>query len=261
MSILSKSEEQSLRFYIGDVSGNDPFYGDSKAYVLLNSLFFPDICTESARAAEGKWLNPAIITDIPRLLGFFEGLFSAFGKASLPKEYTVFRVERAADFELCRNLKETISITSTSTAGFLDEYRDRRGIALMRFRLPECSHCINAAETLDFYAKPQEAEILIPPFSGLEITEISISAKEKKITDCDGNPPVISVTADVKPLSEHEDCNYTDLSACTAGIRVCEALNGGKIPESEDVREFSEWKNNFRAVVYSMLKSYTGSIV
>lgn len=256
MSILNKNEEQSLKFYIGDVSGNDPFYGDPKAYVTLNSLFFPDIVSESARAAEGKRLNPAIVSDIPRLLNFFDGLFSAFGKARLKKEYTVFRVERAVDFELCRALKKTISMTSTSTAGFLDSYRDRKGIALMRFRLPVSCRCINVAETLDFYAKPDEAEILISPFMGLDITEVSMSDKEKKITDRDGDPPVISVFADLKSLSENEICDSDSLSACTAGIKVFQALNSGKIPNVDDVREYSEWKNNFRSTIYSMLKGY-----
>lgn len=259
MSILNKNEEHSLRFYIGDVSGNDPFYGDPKAYVTLNSLFFPDIVSETARASEGKMLNPAIISDIPRLLSFFKGLFSAFGKARLQKEYNVFRVERAADFELCRDFKETISMTSTSTAGFLDEYRDRRGIALMRFRLPANSHCINVAEVLDFYAKPEEAEILIPPFMRLEITETFMSDKEKIITDCDGNPPVISVSAALKSLSKHEICDFYSLSACAAGIRVYDALNSGKIPNNDDVREYSEWKRIFRKIAYSMLKRYIGS--
>ncbi len=257
MSILNKAEEKSLRFYIGDVSGNDPFYGDPKAYVTINSLFFPNIFSESARAAEGKLLNPAVISDIPRLLSFFEGLFSAFGKAQLHKEYNVFRVERAADFELCRRLGETISMTSTSTAGFLDSYRDRRGIALMRFSLPEGSHCINAAETLDFYAKPEEAEILLPPFTELEITEVPMSDKEKEITDSDGISPKISVIAAATGIKEHKKSTGTDITACPAGIRVYEALNSGNIPDSTDVWEFSEWKNNFRSVIYSMLKSYT----
>ncbi len=257
MSILNKAEEKSLRFYIGDVSGNDPFYGDPKAYVTINSLFFPDIFSESARAAEGKLLNPAVISDIPRLLSFFEGLFSAFGKAQLHKEYNVFRVERAADFELCRRLGETISMTSTSTVGFLDSYRDRRGIALMRFSLPEGSHCINVAETLDFYAKPEEAEILLPPFTELEITEVPMSDKEKEITDSDGISPKISVIAAATGIKEHKKSTGTGITACPAGIRVYEALNSGNIPDSTDVWEFSEWKNNFRSVIYSMLKSYT----
>ena len=259
MSFLNQIEEKSLKFYIGDVSGSDPFYGDPKAYVTLNSLFFPDIFSESARITEGKKLNPAIISDIPRLFNFFEGLFSAFSKARLQKECTVFRVERAVDFELCRNYGKTISMTSASTAGFLDAYRDRRGIALMRFRIPENSHCINVAETLDFYAKPEEAEMLIPPFFGLEIQEISMSDKEKKITDCDGNAPIVSVIAHVSQIMEYPECTSADTKSCQAGIRVYNALNKGIIPESEDIREFTEWKNNFRTEIYSMMKSFIGS--
>ena len=69
--MLNEKEIRALRFYIGDVSGSDPFFSDPKAYVVLNSLFFPDISSERARAAEGKLLNPAIIADTERLTGFF----------------------------------------------------------------------------------------------------------------------------------------------------------------------------------------------
>ena len=73
--MLNEKEIRALRFYIGDVSGSDPFFSDPKAYVVLNSLFFPDISSERARAAEGKLLNPAIIADTERLSGFSEARF------------------------------------------------------------------------------------------------------------------------------------------------------------------------------------------
>ena len=54
MSELNGREKAALRYYIGDVSGNDEFWSDPKAYTVLNSLFFAGTATERSRAAEGK---------------------------------------------------------------------------------------------------------------------------------------------------------------------------------------------------------------
>lgn len=255
MSVLTDIQEKALRCYIGDVSGNMPFFTDEKAYVTLNSLFFPEILSESARASEGKRLNTEIISDIPRLTSFFEGLFSAFGKACIRENTQTYRVERTSDFQLCRRLGRTVSMTSSSLAGFLDYYRDRRGITLMKFFIPQGSHCINVAETLGFYAKPEEAEILIPPFMSLEISESPLSDKEKNITDCDGAPPENSVNANVGEIAECSEYHDIKVGECSSAIRVYKAFNEGKIPAISDILEYSEWKKTFQKKLHYMLKS------
>ena len=40
MEKYTENEIKAIKFYRGDVSGGDSFYGDGKAYVTLNSLFF-----------------------------------------------------------------------------------------------------------------------------------------------------------------------------------------------------------------------------
>lgn len=252
--IMTGKEKNALKFYIGDVSGNDSFYGEGKAYVVLNSLFFPDIYSEKLRAAEGKYLNPAIIEDIPRLLDFFVNLFSLFRKAYLRNPCTTYRVERMADFELCRSSGRTISMTSTSMSGFLDSYRDRRGIALMKFRLKEGGKCVNVAEILDYYAKPEESEILIPPFMSMNIQEKRLSDEERGIIDCDGKSPLISVDVTLGGICGNIGESNVNISDCKAGIRVLNALNEGVIPDSEDVSEYSEWKKSLQNKLFSIFR-------
>ncbi len=253
---MNQKQKDALKFYIGDVSGTNSFYGDNKAYVVLNSLFFPEIYSERLRSAEGKYLNPAIIADIPRLLGFFNDLFSLFGKAKLEKSCTAYRVERWADFELCRRTGQTISMTSTSLSGFLNSYRDRRGIALMRFNLAERQHCIDVGQTLDYYAKSEESEILVPPFMKLNLSDNTLTDTEKRITDCDGNPPIISVTATLGDVADYENVGNTYVSDCIAGMRVYEALNCGKSPSEEDISEYSKWKKIFQKQLYDIFRQY-----
>lgn len=252
--MLTENEKNALRYYIGDVSGNDPFYGDSKAYITLNSLFFPNIYTEKARTAEGKFLNPTVIADIPRLMGCFESLFSAFSKSAIDKNVSVYRVERMADFLLCCQNSATISLTSTSTAGFLNSYRDRRGIALLKFRLPVGINCIDIARTLDNYSKPDEAEILLPPFMSINITEKTLSNSELNITDIDGMPPEIS--CEINPIGISPcDTKIPDLPSKgeLAGQRVYAALNSHVIPNEEDIALYSEWKMTLQIRLHRLI--------
>ena len=79
--MLTDRQLRAVRYYIGDVSGIDPFWGDGKAYVALNALFFPGIETEKNRAKEGKYLNPAILEDTDRLTELLSDLLSAFNSS------------------------------------------------------------------------------------------------------------------------------------------------------------------------------------
>lgn len=251
---LSLAEENALRFYIGDVSGNDDFFGDPKAYVVLNSLFFPDISTETARANEGKYLNPAIIADIPRLIGFFSDLFSAFAKSVIEKDVLTYRVERLSDYRLIRRNSATVSMTSTSTAGFLNAYRDRRGIALMKFSLGNTPYCIDISKALPYYAKSDEAEILIPPFMELSIEETELNADEMKITDCDGRPPQVSCRVKTAGIARYSG-SIPELSVCgsKAGQRIYTALNNGIQPDKSDIEMYSQWKSDLNKILHSMI--------
>lgn len=254
MTALTKSETEALRFYIGDVSGCDPFYGDPGAYVVLNALFFPGISAETDRAAEGKILNPAIISETGRLLGFFRGLFSAFRKCSAQSNIRTFRVERFSDYTKCRASGCTISMTSTSTAGFLSEYRDRLGIALMRFTITAGTPCIDVAEALPEYAKPQEAEILLPPFLELSLSEKQPAGEELLLSDSAGKPPIVScsaVTGNIKPF--FGEASVLPDGGNAAGIRIFQALSSGKQPLPEDVLLYSQWKSALAVQLHKML--------
>lgn len=253
---LTEKEKNAIKYYIGDVSGDDSFYGDGKAYVVLNSLFFPDIYSEKMRAGEGKLLNPAILEDVPRLLDFFNSLFSAFGKSVLEKSCRTYRVERMGDFEIFRSKGRTISMTSTSLSGFLDAYRDRRGIALVEFNLCEGINCIDVSKALDNYVKAEETEILLPPFMEIDIQEKEMKSAERLITDCDGNPPVISTAVSVKGICSDICTSGIHISDCKAGMRIYNALNSNEIPDSEDIAEYSQWKRILRKLLYSILYQY-----
>lgn len=245
---LNKREIFWLKYYIGDVSGTDSFFGDSKAYLVLNSLLYDGISTEISRSAEGKYLNPHILDDVGRLLDFYDNMFSAFGKCRAEKSITTYRVERVTDYIPIKNNGFTVAFTSTSESGFLDSYRDRRGIALMRFAVSAETPCINMGKNLDFYAKKDESEILLPPFMKLNISENPLADGERSITDTDGKSPEISCFAVCGEWHFAERRADISREGAEVGKLVYQALNDGRTPDRECVEVFSEWKKTLQNV-------------
>lgn len=203
---------QAVRYYEGDVSGNDPLYGDNKAYVTLNSLFFPDTENEEIKVRENKFLNPSFVSRKEEVLQIIHNLFASIRETPCPKDIITYRVERLYDFDLLKKEKRTIAFTSTSKNGFLDAYGDKEGIVLMRFHIPAGLPCLDMGMFLPSYAKADEAEILLPPFLQLSLAECEMSEKEKNIKDRHGNSPsgmfAIQITGYSVPSVE--DCAEND---------------------------------------------------
>ncbi|MBR2283254.1 MAG: hypothetical protein IJ874_02390 [Ruminococcus sp.] len=252
---LNSKQLEAVRYYIGDVSGNDPFWGSGKAYLVLNSLFYPGISTESARAAEKKYLEPEILADTERLVGLLTDLLSAFTPAG--REIMCCRVERAADYAQMKSAGRTLSFTSTSTAGFLSAYQDRLGIALMEFEItPDCP-CIDMAQALESYAKPDEQEVLLPPFLGLNITELPLTQEHMRITDAAGQPPELFCHAIPYVMPCNAEPETLPVGGNEAGMRVLKALNSGTAPEKDDVELYVKWKSALVSILCSTAAAFT----
>ena len=246
VNIIKIQSEASICFFFFTISST------RKKYIKLNALFFPGIATETARAAEGKYLNPAIIEDTDRLTGILSALLSSFRESYLNAPVTTFRVERISDYRLMEERGQTVSFTSTSTAGFLSSYTDRSGIALMEFRLVPGVPCLDIANVLPEYAKPEEAEILLPPGAPLELTEIPLTQEQLTMTDRDGLPPQISVIVVPKAgQNRTNDCSTIPEGGEQAGIRVYKALNNRRTPAPDDIELFSRWKKAYTSALLS----------
>lgn len=244
---LNNSEKKWLRYYIGDVSGNDSFWAEPKAYLVLNSMFYDGIETEKLRASEGKFLNPAILDDVNRLLDFYDNMFSAFKKCHSQKDIITYRVERYNDFLPIKNSNHTISFTSTSINGFLDTYCDRKKITLIKFFIPKNISCINLAETLDFYSKPEESEILLPPFMCVDLSENVLTEEELLIVDSDGYPPENSYMAICRCWGNNikQRTRSPDINGAKAGQNIYNALNNNENPNPKDIETYTYWKKDF----------------
>ena len=250
---LTMAQMTAVRYYEGDVTGEDPFWGDPKAYVTLNSLFYNGIGTERRRAAEGKKLNPAVIADPLRLYTLCRDLLSAFLAADLSQERITSRVERYADYMEMKQAGGTLSFTSTSSGGFLKAYGDRIGIALMKFHIPAGTPCLPFAEVLqEGYLKTEEQEILLPPGLALAFRETALTGRDLEITDARGAKPLVRCEAYVQgylPGPQGMPFDPYNLAGPEAGLRVYLALNEQREPAEADRRIYTEWKRGFRAAV------------
>ncbi|MDE6540066.1 MAG: hypothetical protein K2K66_07735, partial [Ruminococcus sp.] len=108
--------------------------------------------------------------------------------------------------------------------------------------------CINVAEVLDFYAKSDEKEVLLPPFMELDLTEAVPTEKEMNITDSDGKSPVNSYKAVCSPVDIKERTGNISRDGAKAGQRIYNALNNGILPAESDIKIYTQWKKNLHAI-------------
>lgn len=251
---MNEKQLQAIRFYEGDVFGEDPFWSDPKAYVTLNSLFFEGIEAERRRAREKKYLNPEIIADPVRLFRLLKDLLSAFTASE--QERIAYRVERYDDYLEMKQKGMTVSFTSTSLDGFLKEYGDRIGITLMVFHIPAGAPVFAFGEVLkEGYLKVQENEILLPPGLSVELREIPLDEEDLEIKDALGNPPIVKCEAYIKERNTYSNNDLSspvcDLKGPKSGKSVYEALNQGLEPDPLDIEIYTDWKKTFIEKVLS----------
>lgn len=233
-SPLTAEESAAVRFYEGDLTGlpaGIPFYADEKAYVSVNALLFPGTASEVTRIREGKRLNTAMLSDLPRLTALYAALFSAAGKGAQPRQTEGWRVERAADFAQLAAAGQTLAFTSTSTGGFLPAYGDKQGIVLLHFTVPAGTPCILMAELLDDYRKSGEQELLLPPFLTFSHRERPLTDAERRITDQNGAPPTAAY--EVTLTGQYAPAAGTAPRPCRVSaqaVRAWELLNAGTDP-------------------------------
>lgn len=250
--------EQAMMFYEGDATGDDPFWGDRKAYVTINSLLFPGLRNERARAAEGKRLNPAFLDDIGRLESFYQAMLQGLKENAVQKDMVTSRVERLQDYEEQKRAGYLFSFTSTSTAGFLTEYGDKKGLALLSFTIPAGTPSVCFADALSHYEKADEKEILLSPFLRFSVEEQEMDEKFLSILDADGNPPAVYAKAKVSfsPYFLESAPEATDdvypAGGAEAGKRIYQALNNRQEPAPEDEALFTAFKQVLQERVIRM---------
>lgn len=253
MQKLTDEELRAVRFYEGDIpetDRNDPFWGDARAYVTLNALLFDGVHSEYTRVREGKRLNPAMLSDIPRLCGVYRALYTAAQKGAQNADCCGYRVERAGDFRRCLAAGMTQSFTSTCIDGFLPEYGDKQGIVLLTYRVPAGTPVLIFSALLPNYLKASENELLLPPFLRFHAEARTLTDADRCITDMNGAPPAAAYDVYIEPAQHCAGIHMLPDVSCAAGMRIFDAINSGT-PEAElspdDLAEYLRLKANLAA--------------
>lgn len=250
--MLNQEELQALRFYEGDTEGKDPFWSDPKAYVTLNSLLFSGIDTEKARAAEKRKLNLEMLVHYEETLGVFQNLISALRKDRHGNLH-VWRVERLTDYQCFRKEGMFTSFISTSTAGFLKAYEDKFDLVLMDIEIGEDVIAGNLQKLLPYYAKQEEAEVLLAPYCKVTFEEEPLPAEYKEIRDGHGREAAVFVKTKVSGNYRKEKKTSFNKEDIPGAVSFYESLNEGKKSREEDLASYLRMKKYFRTVVMEKL--------
>lgn len=249
--------ERALRYYVGDKSAYSNVPEDEKAYNTLNVLFFDGLDSERARAREGKKLNGKFLRRDSQTLSLCAALLSALNYGGMGKDdwETVYRVTRRVDVEQMRNKGMTVSFTSTSKGGFLNEYTDKDQLILLEIHIAPHAPRADMKELLEDYVKPDEKEVLLAPWLPVELEEVPLTAEEAVIRDRNGDPPkakyIVTTGNAIRHFSD-DSAITADLTDTAAGWRVFEALMSGEEPGAADVKAYTDWKQDFQKAVQSV---------
>ena len=249
-------QEDVIRFYEGDVKGNDPFYADAKAYVTWNALLFPGMESEKARSEENRYFNPAFFDHIPEVIDMSVQLIKCMSKAS--DDLHVYRVERFVDYACFMKEKRISSFLSTSTAGFLNAYQDKKQLVLMDITIPKGCLCADFSMLLNAYKKREEKEILLPPYLSFDCHVLEQPLEIQKITDGEGNPVKIYCHMDMKGFDfpALNVCESVSEAHIQASKRVYAALNQKRVCEKEDIEKYLALKKWIQKEIIRHINNY-----
>ena len=282
---FTDEEKYAIKVYEGVSPGGGPLANSYNSYETMNAMLFPGIINEVTRIFDDrKYLIPDSIRNADELMTLTDNLYSAmykYGKTmsrDMDENDTVkvLRVDRSASFPLMELRGEILSNFSTTTASHYKTMFKKAKITLVEANIEPGASCIDFSAALgNDYQYDSEQEILIAPFSKVEMQEVELSDSEKRITDLSGNPPERKILMTVKsqekatPLSTEETEDKENLmkvfsdpvkreNAATflelihslhqSGYSKEQVLQMFQTTYVDKFNDYMEWKNAFQTV-------------
>lgn len=220
--IFTKEELLAIRFYMGDpeVAASGLFKGGPKAYNTINALMHPGSANEKDKAREGRVI---MLEDTEHLKSYLRVIMDIY---CAMEKYRQFQSKQAANLRPTYRMDRLASLRrfvedghrvagffSTCKRGFLPEYaHGKANVVMLEVDWDESVPFLDFEDIFEgCYAKPEEAEILLP--FGMVIQQMEalpITEQEAEIfTDINGQPPEgkwhLHMTMDqVEEFSEEE---------------------------------------------------------
>lgn len=244
------------------------------AYQTFNMMMFPGVGNEITRILDYRnSIEPNDFMDAKQILSLSEKIYSAmykYSKKMLQDEY-VSRTDTRDSFNETEKRGETLSFFSTTAAQSYFKYI-KANTVIIDAVIEKGAVCIDYREVLPNNLKAySEQEILVSPFTPVEIEEAEMNDDEKSFLDDNGNPPErkvkmrIKKQPDVTPLTDEEKkdkeeklsiyYNEEYIDNAVEFLEYLKTMSKGKTKEQvlenidkEKMQMYIEWKEAFQTV-------------
>ncbi len=297
-SKITQEELDSIRFYMGDpeIVNRMDFKGGPKAYNTINAFLHSGIQNEIDKVREGRILEIENGEHVREYIQLCVNIHSAMEKyqaekqgmveantdevccangvscANGQKEFITYRVDRESMMQELKGKAFIEGFYSTCKYGFLEEYAHiKENVALIEIRRDETVPYLDFEDLFKgYYAKPEEAEVLIPfgtKIQSLEKAELSEDEK-RRYTDINGNPPcgkyVLKLTGKGESVEDVCKIQKVDMEVLlkevtseenVKRVQWClkELMDTQSLTE-EDLAFYSGWKERYHCVVERLMK-------
>ena len=267
-NILTEYELDCIRFYMGDpeIVERGDFRGGPKAYNTINALLHDGIQNEIDKITEGKVIEIYDAQHVKSYLSLIVAIYLAMEKYRQCTEnihLTTYRVDRFSEISGLNEKKKIEGFYSTCKWGYLSEYANTKANVVLLEIVRDRGVPYLDFECLfqEYYAKPQEAEILLPFDARVKsIEKIPLTAEEQIIyRDVNGKAPVgkyrialaeesLKNTLDV--VADEKDISGILEDEVIAHVKKClEKLSKYRILDKEDFHFYTEWKKKLKQYV------------
>lgn len=261
---FSKFELDCIRFYMGDQDVQNQFRGGTRAYNTINALLHLGIQNELDLVKENRVVH---LMDINHLKEYIQIILSIYkSMVAYLKEYEnnhliTYKIDRYSTILQMKKSHKIEGFFSTCKYGYLEEYAHiKNDVVLIEIirdkKIPYLDfECLFKEK----YAKPQEAEILIPFYTRIaSIEEVELSNEEKeKYYDMNKKAPV----GKYRIYLEKDDTVYPSIdesllykefdyiNQCISNLMNHKNLN------EEDFNFYCNWKKNLASYINHMKAS------
>lgn len=260
---------------MGYIQDNHGIAKDAYAYQIFNMMMFPGVENEITRILEYRnSVEPDDFMEAKQILDLSEKIYSAMYKCSkkMTQDEHVLRTDTRDSFAETEKKGETISYFSTTAGESYYKYV-KANTVLIDAVIEQGTVCIDYRKVLPNHIKAySEQEILVSPFTPVEIEDVEMDEEEKEVVDDNGNPPERKVKMRIKkqpdaiPLTEEEQKDkdkklaiYNNKQYIYNAVEFLEYLKKmskgktkGQVLENIDVEKmqmYIEWKEAFQTVL------------
>lgn len=276
---INAREQLAIRFYMGDPEAVNcgVYRGGAQAYNTINALLHPESANEEDKVREGRYIGLEDADHLKEYIDVILNIYSAMCKYRdahfCEGDKKSFRIDRKSSVDrFIADGGVIAGFFSTCRWGFLPQYAHKKaGIVLLEITRSSALPCLDFSELFgDLYAKPEEAEVLLP-YGGVmsRITPVPLTEEEKKIfTDLHGDPPKGKWEIYVEPTRRHyaagglqDLADWVCAKEQVSDVITCMRLirETGKLPEGRQTF-YDVWKSRLQIYIQTCSELIEGGV-